>query len=153
MEVSKHDIPTSGLPLNSDGAVVLRLTRIARSPQLRHHLRTSCRRRHSSLKAQRQYFFLCGVRNKTPAAIRTFSEPPAWRHLCLWPYFGIYSGRCQYTLQTSRLPSASAFAMPCRSCEAHEDPGDDSLEEVNDDVSEDPGDDESVEEAKDDVSE
>jgi hypothetical protein len=41
MRLSKTDIPSTGIPLNSDGVVVLRLTRMARSPQLREHLRTT----------------------------------------------------------------------------------------------------------------
>lgn len=47
---SKQDLPKTGLPLNSDGVVVLRLTRMAGSERLREHLRATptlapCRQR------------------------------------------------------------------------------------------------------------
>ena len=35
VQVSKYDIPTTGIPLSADGVVVSRLTRMARSPMLR----------------------------------------------------------------------------------------------------------------------
>eukprot|EP00930_Biecheleria_cincta_P025521 TRINITY_DN18163_c0_g2_i1.p1 TRINITY_DN18163_c0_g2~~TRINITY_DN18163_c0_g2_i1.p1 ORF type:complete len:519 (-),score=92.22 TRINITY_DN18163_c0_g2_i1:300-1856(-) len=50
LQNSKANIPSTGLPLNSDGVVVLRLTRMACSLKLREHLRTAetlapCRQR------------------------------------------------------------------------------------------------------------
>jgi hypothetical protein len=41
LQNSKQTIPRTGFPLNSDGVVVQRLTRMARSPQLREHLKTT----------------------------------------------------------------------------------------------------------------
>ena len=35
VQVSKYDIPATGIPLSADGVVVSRLTRMARSPMLR----------------------------------------------------------------------------------------------------------------------
>ena len=41
IQISNYDIPATGIPLNADGVVMLRLTRMARSPQLRAHLVTT----------------------------------------------------------------------------------------------------------------
>lgn len=52
---SKLDIPEEGVPLNSDGVVVLRLTRMARSPRLRNHLKTT-----STLERARRFVIDAG---------------------------------------------------------------------------------------------
>ena len=38
IKIDRLDLPRTGLPLNTNGMVMLRLTRMARSPELRAHL-------------------------------------------------------------------------------------------------------------------